>query len=121
MIAYNNNKTWPDCRGGKETAKKIANKFKSFFGKRKRRAIDSSALRLSRAEANEVLGIDKRGRLCFSVQQVLNGVGKAFKPLVSQADALLKPLLKKIPSFNIPGKPSSSVHIYREFVLHSKS
>lgn len=59
---------------------------------------------LTREEANAFLLLQRRGSLCFTIQQILDGVGSLVDPIIGVANKAIEGLASYLPSFSLPGK-----------------
>lgn len=63
-------------------------------------------IRISKEQADAYLTLSRRGSVCFSVQDILDGIDSIFGFLLDLANDLIAEIMKNLPSFSIPGMPN---------------
>lgn len=68
-------------------------------------ATKRAVITITRSEANSLLAVSKRGDICLSAQDILDGVDSLLSPLVDLANDLISEVMSVLPEFDIPGFP----------------
>lgn len=108
-----------------EAARRVAEKAKELVRIRIRlprirlRGFKKKKRALSKREANTMLAIQKRGDICFSVKNILDGDGvdTVFGFLINLANKAIEAILSKVPSFTLPGQ--RTIYIELSMVIYN--
>jgi len=64
-------------------------------------------VKISEEKANSYLSLEKRGDICFSAQDILDGIDAIFSALIDLANKAIQAVLNALPSFSLPGQLST--------------